>query len=70
MRNSEQANDVRRCPPHRAKGASQPASDEVYEHVRQQFTEEEVDLLTAAVAAINCWNRHQAEGREAAALAH
>jgi hypothetical protein len=40
------------------------------EHVRQQFTDEEVELPTAAVAAINCWNRHQAEGREAAALAH
>jgi alkylhydroperoxidase family enzyme len=61
-------------------------SDEVYEQVRQEFTEEELELLTAAVAAINCWNRlnisfrrgpgnyqppgHQAEGREAAAPAH
>src|SRR5579872_621598 len=31
--------------------------DEVYEQVRQEFTEEEVELLTAAVATINCWNR-------------
>jgi alkylhydroperoxidase family enzyme len=61
-------------------------SDEVYEEVRQEFTEEELELLTAAVAAINCWNRlnisfrrvpgdyhppgNKAEGREAAALAH
>jgi hypothetical protein len=51
-------------------GRKPTSVDEVYEHVRQQFTEEEVDLLTAAVAAINCWNRHQAEGRETAALAH
>ncbi len=61
-------------------------SDEVYEQVRQQFTEEEIALLTAAIAAINFWNRlnvslrtvpggyhppgHKAEEREAAALAH
>jgi len=29
----------------------------------------EVELPSAAVAAINCWNRHQAEGRETAVLA-
>ncbi len=61
-------------------------SDQVYEQVRQEFSEEELELLTAAVAAINCWNRinisfrrgpedyqphaHQAEGRKAAAQAH
>ena len=61
-------------------------SDEVYEQVSPEFTEEELELLTAAIAAINSWNRlnisfrrgpgdyhpphHQAEGREAAALAH
>ena len=61
-------------------------SDEVYEQVRPEFTEEELELLTAAVATINCWNRlnisfrrvpggyqpldHKLEGREAAALAH
>jgi alkylhydroperoxidase family enzyme len=61
-------------------------SDEVYEQVRQEFTEEDVELLTAAVATVNCWNRlnisfrrgpeghqphgHQAEGRQAAAPAH
>jgi alkylhydroperoxidase family enzyme len=61
-------------------------SDEVYEQMRQEFTEEELELLTAAVAAINFWNRlnisfrrvpgdyrppdHKPEGWEAAALAH
>jgi alkylhydroperoxidase family enzyme len=61
-------------------------SDEVYEQVRQEFTEEELELLTAAIATINCWNRlnisfrrgpgdyhpseHQAEDQQAAALAH
>ena len=61
-------------------------SDQVYEEVRQEFTEEELELLTAAVAVINCWNRlnisfrrgpgdyqppkHQAEGRQVAAVAH
>jgi alkylhydroperoxidase family enzyme len=61
-------------------------SDEVYEQVRQEFTEEEVALLTAAIAAVNCWNRlnisfrtvpgdyrspdHKPEGRGAAALSH
>ena len=60
--------------------------DEVYEDVRRQFTEEEVEVLTAAIAAINVWNRlnislrnvpgdyqprgRRDEGREAAALAH
>jgi hypothetical protein len=29
-------------------------SEDVYEQARQEFTEEEVELLTAAVAAINC----------------
>jgi AhpD family alkylhydroperoxidase len=59
--------------------------DEVYEEVRRQFNEEEVEVLTAAVAAINVWNRlnislrnvpgdyqpreHRAEGREATARA-
>lgn len=33
------------------------APDEVYEQVRAEFTEEEVQLLTAAIAAINVWNR-------------
>jgi AhpD family alkylhydroperoxidase len=32
-------------------------SDEVFEEVRQEFSEEEIELLTAAVAAINFWNR-------------
>lgn len=61
-------------------------SDEVYEQVRPEFTEEELELLTASVAAINFWNRlnisfrrvpgdyhppkHKPEGREAAAHAH
>ena len=61
-------------------------SDEVYEQVSPEFTEEELELLTTAIAAINCWNRlnisfrrvpgdyqppaHKHEGREAAALAH
>jgi alkylhydroperoxidase family enzyme len=31
--------------------------DEVYESVRQQFTEEELVNLTVAVVAINGWNR-------------
>jgi alkylhydroperoxidase family enzyme len=31
-------------------------SDEVYEQVRLEFTEEEVASLTAAIAAINSWN--------------
>jgi alkylhydroperoxidase family enzyme len=61
-------------------------SDEVYEQVRQEFTEEELELLTAALAAINCWNRlnisfrrgpgdyhppeHKPEGRQVAAPTH
>jgi AhpD family alkylhydroperoxidase len=32
-------------------------SDEVYEHVRQFFTEKELADLTLAIAAINGWNR-------------
>ncbi len=60
--------------------------DEVYEEVRRHFTEEEVEVLTAAVAAINVWNRlnislrnvpgdyqprgRRAESREATAAAH
>jgi AhpD family alkylhydroperoxidase len=32
-------------------------SDQVYEHVRGHFTEEELEVLTAAIAAINLWNR-------------
>ncbi len=31
--------------------------DEVYEHVRQQFTEKELADLTMAIVAINGWNR-------------
>lgn len=31
--------------------------DDVYEEVRKQFTEKELVDLTAAVIAINCWNR-------------
>ena len=31
--------------------------DEIYEHVRQQFTEKEMVDLTLAVIAINGWNR-------------
>jgi AhpD family alkylhydroperoxidase len=31
--------------------------DEVYETVRRQFTESEIVYLTAAIAAINFWNR-------------
>jgi AhpD family alkylhydroperoxidase len=31
--------------------------DEVYEHVKQRFTEEELVNLTLAVVAINGWNR-------------
>lgn len=33
------------------------ASDEVYEEVRQRFTEEELVNLTLAIVAINGWNR-------------
>jgi AhpD family alkylhydroperoxidase len=32
-------------------------SDEVYERVRQEFSETELALLTSAVAGINAWNR-------------
>jgi alkylhydroperoxidase family enzyme len=32
-------------------------ADEVYEQVRQQFTETELIYLTSAIAAINFWNR-------------
>ncbi len=61
-------------------------SDGVYEQVRQEFTEEEIGLLTAAIAAINFWNRinisfrtvpgdyhppdHHAGSRQEAGLAH
>jgi len=31
--------------------------DEVYEEAREQFSEEELIVLTMQVAAINCWNR-------------
>lgn len=31
--------------------------DEVYEHVRQQFTEEELVKLMIAIVTINAWNR-------------
>ena len=69
----------------RLPAGAHPLSDEVYEQVRQEFSKEEVALLSAAIAAINSWNRlnislrtvpgdyhapeHRAEGREAAALA-
>jgi AhpD family alkylhydroperoxidase len=33
------------------------ASDEIYDYVRQQFTEKELIYLTLAVVAINGWNR-------------
>lgn len=32
-------------------------ADAVYDHVREEFDEAEVAVLTAAVAAINAWNR-------------
>jgi len=32
-------------------------SDEVYEEVRQRFSEEELVNLTLAIVAINGWNR-------------
>jgi hypothetical protein len=37
--------------------ASTHAPDEVYEEVRQRFTEEELVNLTLALVAINGWNR-------------
>jgi alkylhydroperoxidase family enzyme len=37
--------------------AEEHVSDEVYESVRQQFTEQELVNLTLAVVAINGWNR-------------
>ena len=37
--------------------SSGQASDEVYEEVRQRFTEEELVNLTLAIVAINGWNR-------------
>jgi AhpD family alkylhydroperoxidase len=59
--------------------------DEVYEEVREQFSEEEIALLTAGIGAINFWNRlsislrtvpgeyqppgHKAEEHEAHAVA-
>ena len=33
------------------------APDEIYERVRQQFSEQEIVALTLAVVAINSWNR-------------
>jgi AhpD family alkylhydroperoxidase len=36
---------------------SSHASDEIYEEVRQRFTEEELVNLTLAIVAINGWNR-------------
>jgi len=33
------------------------ASDEVYEEVRKEFTEEELPRLTLAICQINIWNR-------------
>jgi AhpD family alkylhydroperoxidase len=32
-------------------------SDEVYEHARAEFSDEELTYLTSAVASINVWNR-------------
>jgi AhpD family alkylhydroperoxidase len=37
--------------------------DEIYERVRQQFTEKELADLTIAVATINAWNRLSIAGR-------
>ena len=37
--------------------AANHVSDELYEQVRQQFSEEELVSLTLAVVAINGWNR-------------
>ena len=37
--------------------SSGQTSDEVYEEVRQRFTEEELVNLTLAIVAINGWNR-------------
>ena len=37
--------------------------DDVYEHVRQQFSEEELVELTFAVIVINSWNRLQVSFR-------
>jgi AhpD family alkylhydroperoxidase len=61
-------------------------SDEVYEEVRHEFSEEEIEVLTAAIAAINFWNRmnislrtvpgdyhppvHKSESPQTAAIAH
>ncbi|TCM96491.1 AhpD family alkylhydroperoxidase [Paenibacillus sp. BK033] len=32
-------------------------SDEIYNHVREQFTEKEISDLTYSIMAINAWNR-------------
>jgi AhpD family alkylhydroperoxidase len=37
--------------------AGQSVTDEAYEAVRRQFSEEEVLSLTTAIASINAWNR-------------
>lgn len=39
------------------------APDEVYEKVRDQFSEKEIADLTLAIAAINAWNRLAIAGR-------
>jgi AhpD family alkylhydroperoxidase len=39
------------------------ASEEVYERVRQHFTEKELADLTFAIATINAWNRLAIAGR-------
>jgi len=60
--------------------------DEVYEQMRREFSNEELAMLTASIAAINLWNRlnisfrtvpgdyrpsgHQPKALEAAAVAH
>jgi AhpD family alkylhydroperoxidase len=38
-------------------------TDEVYERVRQRFTEKELADLTLAISAINSWNRLNIAGR-------
>ncbi|AMB84711.1 alkylhydroperoxidase [Pseudomonas agarici] len=37
--------------------ANNPISDELYAHVRLQFSECELVDLSVAIASINCWNR-------------
>lgn len=44
--------------------------DEVYESVRQQFSEKELADLTLAIAAINAWNRIAISSRTPAGTYH